>query len=293
MAQLNINIGTQPNDGTGDDLRSAMQKVNTNFTELYGASPVSSQITIAGNEIVANQSNANLKLSASGTGVIEFEGIQIRDNHIEATRTNDDLVLSASGTGAISLDALQIKGTTLSSTDSSLININENVDIDGTLTVSGTLSMTTVTGQTLVANEIRSDDSTAVTVSDNLQVNGTLTATSITGVTALTQGDVNDGSATTNSSTIANLDTFAAATYRSAHYDVSISDSTNSRYALATVRVTHDGTNAYINDTIVSSTGDLMATFTADINSGNVRVRIVPISSDSTTYKFIRTAIKV
>ena len=293
MAQLNINIGSNANDGTGDDLRAAMQKINTNFTELYGASPVSSQITIAGNEIVANQSNANLKLSASGTGVIEFEAIQIRDNHIEATRSNDDLVLSASGTGAISLDALQIKGTTLSSTDSSSININENVDIDGSLTVSGTLTMTTVSGEALVANTIRSDDSSAVTVTDNLNVNGTLTATNITGVTALTQGDVSDGSATTNSSTIANLDTFAAATFRSAQYEVSISDSTNARYALVSIRVTHDGTNAYINDTVVSSTGGNMATFTADIDSGNVRVRIVPISQDSTTYKFVRTAINV
>ena len=32
MARININVGTNANDGTGDDLRSAMQKINTNFT---------------------------------------------------------------------------------------------------------------------------------------------------------------------------------------------------------------------------------------------------------------------
>lgn len=35
MAQQNINIGAVPNDGTGDTLRDAMDKVNDNFAELY------------------------------------------------------------------------------------------------------------------------------------------------------------------------------------------------------------------------------------------------------------------
>lgn len=35
MARQNINIGVTSNDGTGDPLRDAMDKVNDNFTELY------------------------------------------------------------------------------------------------------------------------------------------------------------------------------------------------------------------------------------------------------------------
>lgn len=35
MAQQVINIGTSPNDGTGDQLRTAFEKCNDNFTELY------------------------------------------------------------------------------------------------------------------------------------------------------------------------------------------------------------------------------------------------------------------
>lgn len=35
MAQQTINIGTNPNDGAGDPLRSAFNKANLNFTELY------------------------------------------------------------------------------------------------------------------------------------------------------------------------------------------------------------------------------------------------------------------
>jgi len=36
MAQQTINIGAAPNDDTGDDLRTGGQKINDNFTELYG-----------------------------------------------------------------------------------------------------------------------------------------------------------------------------------------------------------------------------------------------------------------
>ncbi len=37
MAQQTINIGTAPNDNTGDPLRTGMTKVNANFTENYGS----------------------------------------------------------------------------------------------------------------------------------------------------------------------------------------------------------------------------------------------------------------
>jgi len=35
MAQQTIGVGTTANDGTGDTLRSAFTKINSNFTELY------------------------------------------------------------------------------------------------------------------------------------------------------------------------------------------------------------------------------------------------------------------
>lgn len=35
MARQNINVGTDPNDGTGESIRSAWVKANANFSELY------------------------------------------------------------------------------------------------------------------------------------------------------------------------------------------------------------------------------------------------------------------
>ena len=40
MAIQNINLGTYANDGTGDDLRTAFQKVNNNFAELVSTSGI-------------------------------------------------------------------------------------------------------------------------------------------------------------------------------------------------------------------------------------------------------------
>ena len=38
MAQQIINVGTAPNDGTGDTLKTSFTKANANFTELYSLS---------------------------------------------------------------------------------------------------------------------------------------------------------------------------------------------------------------------------------------------------------------
>jgi hypothetical protein len=35
LAQLVINVGTAPNDGLGDPIRTAYQKCNSNFSELF------------------------------------------------------------------------------------------------------------------------------------------------------------------------------------------------------------------------------------------------------------------
>lgn len=41
MAQQVIGLGTTPNDGTGDSLRVAGEKINDNFAELYAAVGIS------------------------------------------------------------------------------------------------------------------------------------------------------------------------------------------------------------------------------------------------------------
>ena len=77
-----------------------------------------------------------LKVNAAGTG-LEFaaEGDVSITNLVAPT--NADLTFTTSGTGNIVLDAITVRGTTLSAADSSSININEGLIVDGTINVSG------------------------------------------------------------------------------------------------------------------------------------------------------------
>ena len=70
MAQEVINIGALADDGTGDTIRGAGIKINNNFTELYATEMGQSQIEFVQNEIYTTESNSDLVLSGSGTGVV-------------------------------------------------------------------------------------------------------------------------------------------------------------------------------------------------------------------------------
>ena len=114
MARQAINIGSSANDGTGDPLRTAFDKINDNFVELYGSD----------NDINTLDANLNLNNFAITTGV-----------------TNGDMTFTPNGTGSIFLGALEFNGTTISSQDSTQITIAENIQTTGTLNVSGATAL--------------------------------------------------------------------------------------------------------------------------------------------------------
>jgi len=164
MARQDINIGTNANDGTGDDLRTAMQKINTNFTELYAETAVDSGITISGNTISSNRSDDDIVFEPSGVGAVRFPAVTINDNAITGTRSNENLTISAAGTGNLILGALRVNGTTVSSDDSTKITLAESVDVTGTLNVA-----------TVEINNISSADSSAIQINDDVNISGALT----------------------------------------------------------------------------------------------------------------------
>ena len=75
----------------------------------------------------------------SGTFTGTISPGAITTNSITSNGSNADLSIQPSGTGDIVLSGLRVNGTTIDSSDSSTININDNVIIDGNLTVSGTV----------------------------------------------------------------------------------------------------------------------------------------------------------
>ena len=116
MARQTINIGTNANDGTGDPLRTAFDKINDNFAELYGGD----------NNL--NTLDANLDINGYNivTGV-----------------TNGDINIIQNGTGNINLGAIRINGSQISSSDSTQISIADNIQTTGTLNVAGAATLAT------------------------------------------------------------------------------------------------------------------------------------------------------
>ena len=83
MAQEIIDIGAQADDGSGDTIRRAGLRINTNFTEVYALPAHLGDIKFRGNNITSESSNADIVLSPSGTGNVVFPTLTFEDNNIK------------------------------------------------------------------------------------------------------------------------------------------------------------------------------------------------------------------
>lgn len=96
----------------------------------------------------------------------------------------------------------------------------------------------------------------------------------------------------TTSATTANqvLSTFSASGYRSAKFFVQVTS--GSAYQATEITLIHDGTNVYKSEYGQVFSGAVLATFDADINSGNVRLLTTPTNA-VTVYKGLATQILI
>ena len=115
MARLNIDTGTEGNSATGDTLRTAMTKINTNFEDVYQlvGDPSTGLLTTA-------ITNGDIKVQPNGTGVVEIDQLQINNTAISTLTTNSNLTLSANGTGAVSIDTVKVLVPNLPTSDPSV-----------------------------------------------------------------------------------------------------------------------------------------------------------------------------
>jgi len=271
MAQQTLNVGSNANDGTGDTLRSAMTKVNDMFTELYLSPLTGGDLSFSGNEISATRSNEDLVFTPSGTGAISFPAIRINDNNIEGIRSNENINLRPNGTGSVVFGAVKFRGTTLSSDDSTAININDGLIVDGTMNVSGaaTLSGATNLSSTLAVPS-------ALTTLSTLNVTGT---TSLVGTTTIDNIIFNDNIIATSSNADLELTPGGTGT-------VNISNLTiDSNVNITDNNITTTQSNS---DLVLSASGSgsvVMAK--ADINSGTIDNTVIgattPVAATFTT----------
>ena len=321
MAQQTLNVGSNANDGTGDTLRAAMQKVNTMFTEVYASSLFNDSISLVGNNITTTRSNDDLVIRPSGTGTVAIDkllvdgNIQLTDNIISTTNSNSNLKLSASGTGSIEIAKADINGGAIDNTV-----IGATTPAAATFTTATVNTQAVIDGVTISDNEITTNASNAdlelsgngtgtvkvagftMPASDGsanqlLKTDGSGNLSFATATATLLHSDINDNTTTVGTSTTSLIDEFSAATYRSAKYFISISDATNGRFELVEANVIHgpsaDSTiEAYI--TVFGSTTSYttpLCTFTANIDDGKVQLLATNISSNDCVFNFQRIAI--
>lgn len=208
---------------------------------------------------------------------------------------------SIGGGGAVRLDDLEdvgIRTTGLAANNLLIYNGIQWVGIASTA-LSGTGEASTLTPGATGVN---------LTLTGNLSVGGTITyddveyLDSIGVATARSGLEIGAGSittiikidaatATTTTTSESNIDTFSASVFRSAQYQIQITR--GSLYHVTTLNVLHDGTDVYMAEFGTIKTGSTLATFDADINSGNVRVRATPAFSSSTVFKISKILTKV
>jgi len=115
MAKQAINIGSSANDGAGDPLRTAFNKINENFTEVYtelGGSSLSN-ISISGNTIGSDDTNGNITLSPNGTGAIIVD----TSKNLQFTTHTDNSILKFDASGNVVVSSVVDDGTTVTMGD--------------------------------------------------------------------------------------------------------------------------------------------------------------------------------
>jgi len=325
MAQQTLNIGATANDGTGDTLRVAMDKVNDNFDEIYASPIISDFITITGNEIRANRSNDDLVLEPSGTGVVATpsitidSNINITDNIIKTTQSDSDLILEPNGSGSVviakvdinsgAIDNTVIGANTAAAGTFTTLTANTSASIDGVVISDNTITTTsnadlelTGAGTGTVSIEGLKFPTSDGTTGQFLKTDGAGNLGFATATATLSHSDINDNTSTVASSATTVIDTFDSATYRSAKYYISISDTTNDRYEMVEANVVHGPSADSTTEAYITVFGELsnyssdgstlpIAQFSVDVLNGNVRLKATNITSDSTVFKFQRTTI--
>ena len=117
MAKLTIARGTNPNDGTGDNLRDGANKINLNFTEIYTA--IGDGTTVDGTWKLQDDSSTEAIISANGE-VLRILG----GTAVNTALSGNDLTISldtssvvtATGTTTLTNKTIALGSNTVSGT---------------------------------------------------------------------------------------------------------------------------------------------------------------------------------
>lgn len=147
MAQQMINVGTTPNDGSGDPLRTAFEKCNNNFTELYSTSFTPARIANGasyvqipsgdGNVEITINDNANIVLiTQNGTYV---NGVVSATGNVDSGNLRTVGIVSA--TGNIVGSSILASGVVSAAGNITGANVNAGANVYATTHTGATASL--------------------------------------------------------------------------------------------------------------------------------------------------------
>lgn len=157
MSQQIINVGSAPNDGLGDPIRTAFIKTNDNFTELFATGGVTG-IANGTSNVVIPTANGNVNISVNGVsnvGVFTQTGANLL-----ALTTSGNITAVGNITGTYYFgNGSFLTGVGGGGGGQSIANGTSNVNIpvaDGNVVfaVGGIANVATVTGVEIITNGV-------------------------------------------------------------------------------------------------------------------------------------------
>jgi hypothetical protein len=309
LANTNINVGSNVSIST-----TRLFVGNNSVNTVISADGVSTNgnLTVFKSAAFANTISANGGITSGGNG--SFGGYLTATGYISTSNT-----LNVVGVANLQ-SSLGVGGSA---------NVAGNLRIGGDLIVSGNMAFNAVFGGDLMptqnsvyklgntgyrwegyfssvnANGANSNFQSGLlfidTTNNKIGINNTAPTSALT-VNGVVETNSSfkfpDGSVitsvsnTTTGATLQAVDSFAAATYRSADYTISVKDNNANGYQVSNILIIHNGTNSYLTEFGTMYTNTSLGAFTTDITSGNVRLLFTPVSTN-TTLKIKKTVLVV
>ena len=174
MTQQNLNVGTNPNDGTGDPIRTAMIKVQSNFSDLYTNYVSSTQLTanLASYQTLAGLSANVINVTANNTNFV---------GSVSAANVVSNAQLAANLSGYVTSSALSSNlGNYASlaglSSNVATLTANNSVNLGG-VAASGYVNTSgnyTITGNHTYTANVTINDNLVLAPGSALYANGSL-----------------------------------------------------------------------------------------------------------------------
>ena len=233
----------------------------TSIIEFYGTNSTSfaGDITVIGNSIRSSTNASALELTGSDVEVVG-----------DLTITGNDIKSSA-GTTAITLSGTTVSMPSDLTVDSGTLKVDATNNRVGVNNNSPTVALD-VTGNILATGDVQGS---SLTSTGRIDADGALELYSNGFGAASVETQVLQPSITGN--TILTADSWSTSTYRTAKYTISMSKSTN--YHCIEMMIIHNGTTAYMTQYNEIIIGSSLATFSADISGGLVRLRVTPATT--------------